>query len=86
MYAAEKGHADCARLLLNAGAYKNATDEVRASAGCGMWTRLGVRDDTDVGMWCEETCHLHFSFHFLFRTLDDLDFSRFVRRIASLRW
>jgi hypothetical protein len=38
-----KGHADCARLLLDAGADKNAVDNVRARAGlvgrvgcCGM--------------------------------------------------
>jgi ankyrin repeat protein len=28
--AAREGHADCARLLIDAGAYMNATDEVRA--------------------------------------------------------
>ena len=37
MFAAENGHADCARLLLDAGADKVAKDNVRASAGvaCG---------------------------------------------------
>ncbi len=33
--AAEKGHADCARLLLDAGADKSATEKVLASAGRG---------------------------------------------------
>ena len=31
MFAARNGHADCARLLLDAGADKNAKNEVRAS-------------------------------------------------------
>ncbi len=35
--AAEKGRADCARLLLDAGADKEAKDKVRASAGVGGW-------------------------------------------------
>ncbi len=37
MFAAMEGHADCARLLLDAGADKDAKDIVRASAGvaCG---------------------------------------------------
>ena len=39
--AAEEGHADCVRLLLDAGADKNAKDNVRASAGVrgvrGVW-------------------------------------------------
>ncbi len=34
MCAAENGHADCVRLMLDAGADKNAVDEVRASAAC----------------------------------------------------
>ena len=49
MLAAEKDHADCARLLLDAGADKNAKDEVRASAGGGVrgvlelwWRLIGV--------------------------------------------
>jgi hypothetical protein len=35
--AAREGHSDCVRVLLDAGADKNATDKVRASAGleCG---------------------------------------------------
>ena len=33
--ASQAGHADCARLLLDAGADKEATDVVRASAGGG---------------------------------------------------
>ena len=33
--AAANGHADCARLLLDAGAVKSAADVVRASAGFG---------------------------------------------------
>ncbi len=33
VYAATNGHADCARLLLDAGADANAADNVRASAG-----------------------------------------------------
>ncbi len=33
--AAENGHADCARLLLDAGADKNAKTNVRARAHCG---------------------------------------------------
>ena len=35
--AAGGGHSDCVRLLLDAGADKNATDEVRAGAGGGVW-------------------------------------------------
>jgi hypothetical protein len=35
MCAALKGHAGCSRLLLDAGADKNATDKVRVVAGCG---------------------------------------------------
>jgi ankyrin repeat protein len=42
MFAAEKGHVDCVRLLLDAGADKEAKNEVRASAGvvCGalLWS------------------------------------------------
>ena len=33
IYAAHEGHADCARLLLDAGADKEAKDPVRARAG-----------------------------------------------------
>ncbi len=33
IWAAMRGHADCARLLLDAGADKETTDDVRASAG-----------------------------------------------------
>ncbi len=42
MRAARLGHADCARLLLDAGADKNAKGEVRASAGvaCGPRRRV----------------------------------------------
>ena len=36
---AENGHADCVRLLLAAGADKNAADRVRASADIGALTR-----------------------------------------------
>ena len=36
IWAAEKGHSDCARLLLDAGADKNAKCNVRASAGVGV--------------------------------------------------
>ncbi len=39
IYAAMEGHADCARLLLDAGADKNAANNVRASAGCGWAVR-----------------------------------------------
>ena len=39
MWAAENGRTDCARLLLDAGADKNAADKVRAIlfAVCGQW-------------------------------------------------
>ena len=47
-WAAMHGKTDCARLLLDAGADTNATDEVRASAGCC------VRGDAVV--WGGETC------------------------------
>ena len=36
IYAAERGHADCARLLLDAGAHTKAKNKVRASAGGGV--------------------------------------------------
>ena len=44
--AAFEGHADCARLLLDAGADMNAKDDVRASAvrTLGRW-RDGVCDE-----------------------------------------
>ncbi len=46
--AAMKGHADCARLLLDAGADTEANDEVRASAGVGvrvLWYGAAVMVD-----------------------------------------
>ncbi len=43
IWAAEKGHADCARLLLDSGADKEAKDKVRAtSAGVRGWRAFGV--------------------------------------------
>ncbi len=47
MWAAEKGHADFVRLLLDAGADTNATTDVRASAGGGVgwrWRTSAVFD------------------------------------------
>jgi hypothetical protein len=48
MNAASGGHADCARLLLDAGADKNATDNVRASAGVGVWRCPGTVVEMDL--------------------------------------
>jgi hypothetical protein len=46
MLAAMRGDVDCARLLLDAGAKKNAKDNVRASRfACGAFLRGGVGDD-----------------------------------------
>ena len=66
--AAAYGHAECARLLLDAGADKEVKcNEVRASAGwmacVALWSCCGD------GFVCEEACHLHFSFQFHFRLL-----------------
>ncbi len=36
MFAARYGYADCAQLLLDAGADKNSSDKVRASADGGV--------------------------------------------------
>ena len=56
--AAGNGHAECVRLLLDAGADTNAKDEVRAHAGTGV-LGFGGGVDADGGMWSSETCHLH---------------------------
>jgi hypothetical protein len=48
MWAAEDGHADCARLLLDAGADKDAKDVVRASVIC-VRSNLLESDSSD---WC----------------------------------
>ena len=45
------GRADCARLLLDAGADKNAKDEVRAIAGVGVCG--GVATGLVAMSWCE---------------------------------
>ena len=58
---ASHGRADCARLLLDAGADKNAVDEVRASAGGGVRWRCGGGG----GLVFEDACHLHFCSQFL---------------------
>ncbi len=47
--AAIYGRADCARLLLDAGADKNAQNKVRASVGCFACRALGVMV---LGDWC----------------------------------
>ncbi len=52
------GLADCARLLLDAGADKNAKGEVRASAGFDVRDIVGGGGDGLVLM--VEACHLHF--------------------------
>ncbi len=47
MYAAGEGREDCARLLLDAGADKNATNKVRASVGVGGG-RCGVLGEVEI--------------------------------------
>jgi hypothetical protein len=42
IWAAEKGHADCARLLLDAGADKNAKTNVRACVGFRRVGRIAL--------------------------------------------
>ena len=56
MEAARHGHADCARLLLDAGADKEAKDCVRASPGADGWRCMGrwrcgddANDQTECG-------------------------------------
>ena len=64
MRAADNGRADCMRLLLDAGADKNAKDRVRAMRCVRMdrW-RVGQMLIID-GVCCGEECHLHFLFNF----------------------
>ena len=68
------GRADCARLLLDAGADTEVKDQVRARAGvaCGG---IGVVVDADNRMWCENACH--FCFLFYFRLFHDMNFAFF---------
>ena len=64
IWAAANGHADCARLLLDAGADKNTADVVRRRVQCARrhW-HCGGGDER---LLCEALCHLHFCFHFSF--------------------
>ena len=70
--AARNGHADCARLLLNAGADKEAKNNVRSSTGAGVCRDEGVGSgewaNAVDGMWCGVgrlvTCISAFSFYF----------------------
>ena len=83
IHAAHNGCADCARLLLDAGADKNATSDVRASRfACGLivW---GFVDE----MVCVEAHHFHFWFTFCFRNLCTIrhNFVILMRLIESLR-
>ncbi len=50
MFAAQYGHADCARLLLDAGADTNAQDKVRARAGVCASAFLRRRWGDDDGL------------------------------------
>ncbi len=59
IHAVWKGRADCARLLLDAGADKNAMDKVRVSVGSGV-LRVGRKDGDE--MKFGEACHLQFCF------------------------
>ena len=71
MWAAMNGRVECARLLLDAGADKEATDGVRESArvgACGGDEWRGDDADAEDGVWCGETCHLHFSFQIIYST------------------
>ncbi len=59
--AAMKGHAECARLLLDAGADTEVKNKVRARAAGGVRSEA----DADDGMSCGvEMCHWHFRFQF----------------------
>ena len=82
IYAACGGHADCARLLLDAGADKNAKDRVRASARC--W-RVGVGTCGMMMMGCvvrqHAICIPLFIFHF--RPFYEMDLALSVRRFES---
>ncbi len=59
IWAAHNGRADCVRLLLDAGAEKNATNNVRATAGVAC---IGAVVEMD---WCAKG-HLHFCFRFCY--------------------
>ena len=62
IWAAEKGRADCVRLLIDAGADTNATAKVRASRFgrvCGLW-RVQCR------FLCQICGSVQFAFLFLF--------------------
>jgi hypothetical protein len=54
---ADSGHVDCARLLLDAGADTNSTDNVRASrSAAGSVLRCNIfawGDDDDQCLWME---------------------------------
>ncbi len=63
IYTATFGHADCARLLLDAGADKNANAIVRARAGC--WhVGFDTCDTGDECLLCAATCRFHSCFIF----------------------
>ncbi len=59
MLAGYNGYADCARLLLDAGADKNAKANVRSSAGCCKLALLCGGGDDDV-LFFENAFRLHF--------------------------
>ena len=58
IYAAANGHADCARLLLDAGADKEAKCNVRVLR-VYLWRRGGGDND---GLVCVEACRFDFAF------------------------
>ncbi len=65
--AAGSGHADCARLLLDAGADKEATDKVRASGGvCGAVALMRVVMEL-TGCYLNKFVIFTFDFSFHFR-------------------
>jgi hypothetical protein len=67
MKAAEKGHADFARLLLDAGADTEAKTNVRASAGAGVACESCCSGRcVDWWLMFNEMFHFHFYFHILF--------------------
>ena len=73
MCAAHKGHTDCVRLLLDAGADTNAKMNVRVSAVtvCGCWAVV-------LGDWCERKHATRISvFSFYSRLFFDLVFYTF---------
>ncbi len=52
VWAAHMGHADCVRLLLDAGANKDTMNNVRAIAGCFCLARPMSRRNGDCGITC----------------------------------